>query len=95
MSLLDDARRLAEQDEPDENFEHGGRRYFVFCGRMVTQGHAPDCSWLALPKIVAALEAAELMVKTHETHEYPGYWGAMQRGVRMYREAEAGEVLTR
>jgi hypothetical protein len=62
-NLLDAARRL-NQDEPIGQFETGGRNYFVFCGRMVQQGHAPDCPWLSLPRIVAALEAAERVAET-------------------------------
>ncbi len=89
--LLDAARRLAEYPPSYDSRGH------MLCGYCHEDEHvhAPDCPWLSLPKIVAALEAAEWMVKAHESHEYPGYWGAMQRGVRMYREvAPKDEHLT-
>ena len=55
MSVLDDARRIAEAGAP----EYGGD--CVLCRQRIDgdayEGHAPDCPWLSLPRIVAALEA--------------------------------------
>ena len=63
MTLLDDARRLAEEGfEPRDTVHESG---CTFCGPSGTYRgdgpwpHLPDCSWLAMPRIVAALEAAE------------------------------------
>jgi hypothetical protein len=68
MTPLEAARRLAEENEPQletmwqiEGVNMRGRapNMYRFCHKNVGQGHAPDCPWLALPRIVAALEAAE------------------------------------
>lgn len=56
MSILDDARRLAATDPWYEN-ERAGTSFCIACGMY--ESHADDCPWLALPRIVAALEAAE------------------------------------
>ncbi len=54
MSLVDDARRL-EEAEPVNPLT---RCYW--CEEFtLTEPHAPDCPWLSLPRILAALEAAE------------------------------------
>lgn len=56
MSLLEDARRLAEHEPIYNNGSYG------YCGELARSGlHASDCPWLAMPRIVAALEAAERM----------------------------------
>ena len=59
MSLLGDARRLGKEGPPSIYDT-------AFCGRCgarrtgdAADGHAPDCPWLAMPKIVAALETYE------------------------------------
>jgi hypothetical protein len=70
MSLIDDARKMAA-DCPNAT-DRGGRGecYYCFGGNYAggylsgspTESefhHAPDCPWLSMPKIVAALEAAE------------------------------------
>lgn len=50
MSLLDDAKRLADT-EPDINgFCFACQNYYE---------HYDDCLWLAMPKIVKALEALD------------------------------------
>lgn len=61
MSVLDDARRLAEID-PWYEHERAGTSFCIACGAYedhTGRHHNPDCSWRALPGIVAALEAAE------------------------------------
>ena len=63
MSLLDDARRLAGV-WPTDRYDN-----CVFCyeiQRSDEPTHAPDCPWLAMPQIVAALEAAERLVESNE-----------------------------
>lgn len=72
MSLLDDARRLVESNVA-ENFD----KECGFCGmspslhdvegwtyRADNLGalHYPECPWLAMPRIVAALEAADRLI---------------------------------
>ena len=71
MSLLDDARRLAERGFTPWPLEVLGDgddgRICESCNQVVTAtdtdnqwtGHATDCPWLAMSQIVAALEAAE------------------------------------
>ena len=61
MSLLDDARRLAEK-EPVRGID------CLYCAAVMVDEypHEPDCPWLSLPKIVAALEALELSVLSGE-----------------------------
>lgn len=60
MSLLDDARRLAKIENAvavdDGDAGHGK---YGCCGEADYRGHLRDCPWLAMPRIVAALEAAE------------------------------------
>lgn len=74
VSLLDDARRLASKKigikapPPRSECAYCGIDYWYH------QRHEPDCPWLSLPKIVAALEAAEratavLEAKTHRFSE--------------------------
>lgn len=57
MSPLEAARRLAATDPFVDNERAG--TFCVFCD--APKYHASDCPWLAMPKIVAALEAAERM----------------------------------
>lgn len=70
MSLLDDARELAENC-PIET-DRGGRGECHYCvdgnyedgylsgsPTLPDVLHKPDCPWLSMPKIVAALEAIE------------------------------------
>jgi hypothetical protein len=68
VSLLDDARKLA--DEPPVTQDQTGEGHCAYCygdyyivdGAKVTRSdqiqHEPDCPWLSMPKIVAVLEAA-------------------------------------
>jgi hypothetical protein len=56
VSLLDDARRLAAHELRDHE-DIGGYGFCPLCD--MPSGHAPNCAWLAMPKIVAAMEAAE------------------------------------
>lgn len=65
MSLLEDARRLAErgftpwEDSCHWTCESCGCHVETDEEASTWTGHAPDCPWLAMPRIVAALEAAE------------------------------------
>jgi hypothetical protein len=66
MSLLDDARQLL-QVQPLEKDQDDDADYCRVCGEKIGgypewAGHSPDCGWLSMPKIVAALEAAELLL---------------------------------
>lgn len=66
MSLLDDAKRLAEQDAfysdpcPDGCCSSAE---CVFGCQNDGRKHGPDCPWLSLPRIVAALEASERLTE--------------------------------
>lgn len=66
MSLIEDAKRLARSGfTPWEDSCH------LTCEMCGEDGagedgpfpHSPNCPWLAMPRIVAALEAAEALVK--------------------------------
>ena len=58
MSLLDDARRLTETDPQPVN----PLCRCHWCAEFtLTEPHAPDCPWLSMPKIAAALERLEAM----------------------------------
>lgn len=59
MSLLDAVRRLRPETYTSETLDAGYQEVCVRCNHRLDQGHAPDCPWLAMPRIVAALEAAE------------------------------------
>lgn len=93
MSLLDDARRLVSAGEPTYYSESEKRLCCTFCVGVEGEGqgtdvtHEPDCAWLSMPRIVAALESAERMAMAHEQQSYPGYWSEMQKAVLAYREA--------
>ena len=60
---MNDARRIAKSDYPPLL----GDAWCWFCNARVVEHldapppkpHKPDCPWLSLPKIVAALERAE------------------------------------
>jgi hypothetical protein len=63
MSLLEDAGRLYLSDPINDDLS------CFFCGQAIKNTltapgvpHAPDCPWLSMPKIVAALEAAESLL---------------------------------
>jgi hypothetical protein len=61
VSILDDARRLTKIQPLEED---QGRQFCRVCGEEIGgypawEGHARDCPWLSMPKIVAALEAAD------------------------------------
>lgn len=63
MSLLDDARQLLNI-QPIEELPGEIGMYCRCCGEKIGEspefaGHEPDCPWLAMPRIVAALEAAD------------------------------------
>lgn len=72
MSLVDDVKRLAADDPVEADDEQG---YPAFCRLCLSyKPHAPDCPWLAMPKIVAALEAAE-RVAAADPWVDDGSWG--------------------
>lgn len=59
MSLLDDARRLTSNADWPFGPTPGGQMPEI-C--MICNGyhdHRPDCPWLAMPRILVVLEAAE------------------------------------
>ena len=66
MTLIEDARRIAAAGAP-----MSAHAWCWFChARLVgyfdfvnEQPHRPDCPWLSLPRIVAALEAAQALVE--------------------------------
>lgn len=63
MTPLEAARKLASLSEliDVEGTPITDVRVYAICGMPVHHGHDPDCPWIAVPKIVAALEAAERM----------------------------------
>lgn len=68
MSLIDDARRLADAGSYDD----GGNGSYnepscIHCHSWPEDQHEPTCPWLALPRIVAALEAAQALLKAVDT----------------------------
>lgn len=67
MSLLDEARRLAEQVDPI----HVDSGHCFECEGW--DQHLNDCPWLAMPRIVAALEAAQRLLQSepHDTDRAP------------------------
>lgn len=77
MSLLDDARRLAKSGFTP--WEDSCRLKCELCGADGAGEDGPfphesDCPWLAMPQIVAALEAAEA-VGTAYDRETVATWG--------------------
>ena len=56
MGLVEDAQKLADTDPFYEN-ERAGTAFCIACGS--SGSHNSDCPWLSLPRIVAALGAAE------------------------------------
>jgi hypothetical protein len=62
MSLVDDAKRLADTNPHEAGWQ------CPFCGMPngrhsgFGDRHHADCPWLAMPRIVAALEAAERVI---------------------------------
>ena len=57
MSLLDDARRLTIIDPMIDKWDNEGGHFECFACQGEDSVHAPDCSWLSIPRIVVALEA--------------------------------------
>lgn len=74
MTLLEDARRLVKAGHRKSE---GGHLYCVRCRAHLCsvpteeceepdwEDHGPACPWLAMPRIVAALEAAEAVIAAH------------------------------
>lgn len=59
MSLLEDARAISESaPSSDDQCPHCSAYIGPVRGGDYGE-HSPDCPWLAMPRIVAALEAAE------------------------------------
>lgn len=59
MTLIEDARRLAQVDPWYEN-ERAGTSFCIACGAY--ESHRDNCPWLALPRIVQALEAGGRLI---------------------------------
>ncbi len=63
MSLLDAARRLVELGPPKSceynSFDGEHVPIMACCGASTLGPHLPRCPWLSMPRIVAALEAAD------------------------------------
>jgi hypothetical protein len=81
MTPLEAAQRLAS-DCPIET-DRGGRGECHYCGSGNYEGeylsgsptlpdvlHTPDCPWLSMPKIIAALEAAGRLVESTQPTQY-------------------------
>jgi hypothetical protein len=88
VNLLDDTRRLRmARNEAEDCYE---------CGHYgdIDDPHAADCPYLALPRIVAALEAAEALVEAATTGPNPvGGEGPLPfREWRAFVAALRGEV---
>lgn len=63
MTPLEAAKALTDPEQNGATYmaatpDDGDQRYCMACNRRVTD-HAASCPWLAMPQIVAALEAAE------------------------------------
>jgi hypothetical protein len=70
MSLLDDAKRLGEIGTIHTHYFYGNDNEECIAGCAAWKGeHEPDCPVLALPRIVAVLEAAERVAMMYP--EYP------------------------
>lgn len=54
MTLLEALRLIQEAGPPSGDMDQ-----CICCGSRALDEHALDCPWMAMPKIVAALEAAE------------------------------------
>jgi hypothetical protein len=78
VSLLDDIRKLAQRNPvwPDPDYAW----HCKYCMEQTPWlpgavpehfNHDPDCPWLSMPKIVAALEAAEAIVQEHRSPTHP------------------------
>src|SRR5215211_5102066 len=82
MSLLSDARRLLEElgdDGPRLMWELPSDMSECALCEVEARGHKPDCPWLSMPRIVAALEAAERMAEIDPkvnlwSHSGQDYW---------------------
>lgn len=65
MSLLDDAREMAASNGMVCREYHDDHAYVCPLGCAMPNRrddvHAKDCPWLSMPKIVAVLEAAEVL----------------------------------
>ena len=70
MTPLEAARRIAATDPTYETYQ--GPHDCIFCdGTLYSQqdifpitGHKDDCPWLAMPRIIAILEASETIVNS-------------------------------
>lgn len=63
MGLVEDAKRLADAGSYDDG--GNGSLYepsCIHCCGFPDDPHKPDCPWLAMPRIVRALEAAQALV---------------------------------
>lgn len=70
MTPLDAARRLMDSSaSSDDQCPHCGQYIGPLRFHEAPAPHAADCPWLALPKIVAALELVEQIDRLHR--QYP------------------------
>ena len=91
MNLLDAARRLAEEcTETEYADDYSGASWVNcrICGAM--DSHRPDCPTLALPQIVAALEAAEAFTAVAPD---PRQWGHLYQPGGLERQQNAVRAL--
>ena len=68
VSLLDYTRRLARLDpyfDPHDGAPES-EMVCIACSQYRKYGHADDCLWLSMPKIIAVIEAAERVVEVAE-----------------------------
>lgn len=66
MSLLDDARELS-----NVTLETLTRSGTIVCAVCFKRPHGTGCPVLSLPRIVAALEAAERLVARFDDYDFP------------------------
>ncbi len=70
MSLLDDARRLAQRVDPVvDDYCEACQQASPPRATGTPFPHASYCPWLSLPKIVAALEAAQEIIDMYPDDE--------------------------
>lgn len=98
MTLIEDAKRLADSDITQE-----GTVWCHFCRGMIedpgsydpplpySEQHDADCPWLVMPRIVVALEAAERYLRSG----HPADWFPAVEAMEMaeFRETDRGKVF--
>lgn len=69
MTPLEAAKQISEY-EPTIYDAMGNYYYCRMCSNQLP-GHEPDCAWIAMPRIVAALEAAEDLIEAATSGPHP------------------------